>query len=290
MHLLKRILLLSLTNLLVVFTLSIVFSVFNISPYLSDFGIDYTQLMIFCLLWGLGGSFISLLLSKTMAKWMMGIKIISRDDGEFQKIYEKIEKISKKNDLKMPEVGIYNSKEMNAFATGPSKNNSLVAISTGLIEKLNDEEVEGVIGHEIAHIKNGDMITMTIIQGVINAFVMFLARVIAWGISSRNSDEDSSGSYFLTRFILEIVLSIFGLILVNYFSRIREFKADLKSAENLGKEKMISALKALQNNIYEEKGQALNTLKITNKPNKFISLFSTHPSLEDRIKTLENIK
>ena len=187
----------------------------------------------------------------------------------------------------MPEVGWYPSPEVNAFATGPTKSRALVAVSAGLLEKMDRAEVEGVLGHEIAHIANGDMVTMTLVQGVINALVMFLARVIAFFLANRGRDSNAAPSYFVV-FILEIALSALGMIAVAAFSRYREYRADAGGAELAGRQKMISALEALQRTtrLVDLTGkESLATLKISGK-RKF-SLFSTHPPLEERIARLK---
>jgi hypothetical protein len=196
---LKRIGLFLAVNALVVITISVILNLLGVKPYLTPYGLDYQSLMIFCLIWGMGGAFISLALSRVMAKWMMGVQIIPPDtrDPELQGLVQMVHEMSRAARLPaMPEVGIYESPEVNAFATGPTKARSLVAVSSGLLHRMGKEEVRGVIGHEVAHIANGDMVTMTLIQGVVNAFVMFLARAIAYALTmSRGQDsEERSGT------------------------------------------------------------------------------------------------
>jgi heat shock protein HtpX len=295
----KRIVLFLLTNILVIAMISIIFHVFGIEPYITPYGLNYESLMIFCLVWGMGGAFISLALSKTMAKFGMGVKIIdpNTSDQSMQQIIQMVHTCSKGAGLsKMPEVGIFESPEPNAFATGATKNRSLVAVSTGLLQRMNRDEVEGVIGHEVAHIANGDMVTMALVQGVVNAFVMFLARAIAFAISNLGSRDRNAGggmstiSYYITVFVLEMVFMILGSIVVAWFSRAREFRADEGGARLAGRDKMKSALQALQRN-YEivdphSAKPAFNSMKISGHPSRFAALFSTHPPLSERIARL----
>lgn len=260
-------------------------------------GIDYTALMSFCLVWGMGGAFMSLALSRVMAKWMLGVRVITPNthDQTEREIYSIVEHLAKSASLpKTPEVGIYNSPEVNAFATGPTKSRALVAVSAGLLSRMNRSEIEGVIGHEIAHIANGDMVTMTLIQGVINAFVMALARIFAFGISQfLRSDDDDGPSPFVNMllvFFFEIVLSLLGVIVVSFFSRMREFRADKGGAQYAGRDKMIAALTGLKRSVemIDPRNASLATLKISGKKTGgFVSLFATHPNLDDRIRRLK---
>lgn len=293
----KRIMLFLGVNLLIMVSISFILNLLNVQPYLSSVGLDIKSLMIFCLVWGMGGSLISLLLSKTMAKMAMGVKVITpnqaREDYEV-KLVALVHQLARKAGIeKMPEVGIYQSPEINAFATGPTKNNALVAVSTGLLDNMNLEEVEGVLGHEVAHIANGDMVTMTLLQGIVNAFVMFLARIIAFAITStqkNNGERNSPGiMYPIVVFVLEMILMVLGMIVVAWFSRYREYRADEGGAKLAGKQKMISALSALRE-VYgkapEENEPKVAALKISGKYG-LLKLFSTHPDLEDRIKNLQ---
>jgi heat shock protein HtpX len=222
----KRIFLFLATNLAIVLTLSIVMSLLGIGRYGAG-GMDIGSLAVLCLVWGMGGSFLSLQMSRWIAKQSTGMQLVNGQTGhrDADWIYSTVERLSRQANLPMPEVGIYDSPEVNAFATGPSKSRSLVAVSTGLMRSMRPEEVEGVLGHEIAHIGNGDMVTMTLLQGVINAFVMFFARLIASLLRS----NDSRGSYamsFMVVIVLEIVLGILGSLITAWFSRQREFRAD----------------------------------------------------------------
>ena len=188
MNFLKRFGMLILVNALIMITINIILNVLGVQPYLQSYGINYGSLMAFCLVWGFGGAFISLLMSKFMAKMMMGVEIIEPDarEPEAQWLVQTVYRLARNANLsKMPEVGFFQSEEMNAFATGPSRSNSLVAVSTGLMRKMNKDEVEGVLAHEIAHVANGDMVTMTLVNGVVNAFVLFLARLIGHILSTK---------------------------------------------------------------------------------------------------------
>ncbi len=291
----KRIFLFLIVNMLIMGTISILVNVLGLSPYLQDKGINYKSLMIFCLIWGFGGAFISLLLSRVMAKWMMGVKVIDPDTaiGASRTLLQTVHRLAMQAGFsKMPEVGIYESPEVNAFATGPSRSRSLVAVSSGLLHQMKPQEVEGVLGHEIAHIANGDMVTMTLLQGVINAFVMFIARVAAFAISQGVKENSRFMVRMLTTIALDIVLGLLGSMVVAAFSRHREFHADQGGANLAGKGNMIAALKALQNstNLIETKrAPSLATLKISGKRSGFLSLFSTHPPLEKRIERLSQI-
>jgi heat shock protein HtpX len=292
----KRIALFMLTNILVMVTISIVINVLGIKPYMTAYGINYESLMIFCAIWGMGGAFISLLMSKQMAKWMMGVKIVDVNtrDPNLRELVNTVHRLSQAAHLpKMPEVGIYDSPEVNAFATGPSKSNSLVAVSTGLLQRMRKNEVEGVLGHEVAHIANGDMVTMTLIQGVVNAFVMFFARILAYAISNAmRSDNDRGPSYgiqMLLTIVFDIMFSILGSMVVAAFSRWREFRADRGSAQLAGREKMIAALEALggTSRSVDNEQKAFASLKINgHEPKGLMALFMTHPSLSDRIERL----
>ncbi len=278
-------------------TVSIILSLIGANAYLTPYGLNYESLAIFCLVWGFVGSGISLLLSKFMAKTMMGVKIVD-NRGQYSDLVMKVHQLSKQAGLtKMPEVGVYDSPEVNAFATGPSKNNSLVAVSTGLLNQMNADEVEGVLAHEVAHIANGDMVTMALIQGVVNAFVMFFARIAAFAISQAMASKDSEERnpspmvYHITVFVCEIFFSFLGMFVVAYFSRQREFRADFGSAKIGGKAKMIAALKRLQQKIdlVDDSQDSVKCMKIASKKG-LMSFLSTHPSLNERIATLERAR
>jgi len=297
----KRILIFSLTNILVVITLSIVLRIIGADRYITAYGLNYGSLFMFCLVWGMGGAFISLGISRMMAKWAMGVHVIDpRNPGEFSDLVNTVHQFAQKAGLPaMPEVGVYESPEINAFATGPSKSRSLVAVSTGLLQRMDRDQLQGVLGHEIAHIANGDMVTMTLIQGVINAFVMFFARIIGYAISGalrgKNSEgESNAGSFwmnYLVVTVLEIVFGLLGYLVVAWFSRQREFRADHGGAEYAGRGKMIGALQQL-NKFYgrlpeTETRASIATLKISGKQGGLLALMATHPPLEERIARLQ---
>jgi heat shock protein HtpX len=297
----KRIFLFIVLNFLVVLMISFVLNIFNVRPYLNANGIDYNSLLIFCLIWGMGGAFISLALSRIMAKWMMGVKVIDphTKNSEEHQLLDTVYRLARKAGLTtMPEVGIYSSNEVNAFATGPSKSRSLVAVSTGLLNRMQESEIEGVLGHEISHVANGDMVTMTLLQGVVNAFVMFLARVLAYVISGLGKNRENSGgvtmSYILLVYLFEIVFMILGSLVVAAYSRYREFRADAGGAHLAGKHAMISSLqslRALQEIKDPRENPAMAAFKISHQGRKgLLRLFASHPPLEERIERLQNMK
>ncbi len=288
-------------NLLVVVTISTILSLLNVQPYLNAKGLNYESLIIFCLIWGMGGAFISLAISRMMAKWMMGVQVIPPDtpDRELRELVQMVHEMAMAARLPaLPEVGIYESDEVNAFATGPSKSRSLVAVSTGLLRRMRREEVKGVLGHEVAHIANGDMVTMTLIQGVVNAFVMFLARVIAFALTmTRGQDNEGQQgtplSFYLVQSVLEMVFMVLGSMVVAWFSRQREYRADLGGARLAGRHNMIQALQELQRTfeaVDPAAQPAVQSLKISGRPSRFMKLFSTHPPLEERIERLQRNK
>lgn len=294
----KRIFLFGLVNVAMMVTISFVLAILGVGPYLTKSGLNYSSLAVFCLIWGMGGAFFSLMISRIMAKWMMGVQVIDpTNSGQYSELVQTVHNLSRAARLpKMPEVGIYESPEVNAFATGPSKSRSLVAVSTGLLRSMNRAEVEGVLAHEVAHIANGDMVTMTLVQGIVNAFVMFLARIAAFAISTalanRNSDSDEAPAspmvFHMVTMLFEIVLGLFGTMVVAYFSRAREFRADAGGATLAGREKMRAALQRLAGNLdrIDNSHESLATLKISGRPGGFMALFSTHPPLEERIRRL----
>jgi heat shock protein HtpX len=287
----KRIFLFLLTNLAVVLTLSVVLSVLGVGRYVGPNGLDMRALAVFCLVWGMGGAFISLQMSRWMAKRATGLQLIDgrTGRGDLDWVYATVARLTQQANLPMPEVGVYDSAEVNAFATGPSKKRSLVAVSTGLLRAMRQDEVEGVLAHEVAHIANGDMVTMTLLQGVMNAFVMFLARIIAFALASRGEREDRGGGVsYLVVFMLEIVLGILGSLVTAWFSRQREFRADHGGATLAGRNKMIGALRRLAVNreLVDPSHAALATAKI-NGTKGWMVFFSTHPPLEARIAALE---
>jgi heat shock protein HtpX len=283
----KRIFLFLLTNLAIVLTLTIVVSVLGVAG-----GPDLGSLAVFCLIWGMGGAFISLQMSRWIAKRATGVRLIDGRSGNAQLdwLYQTVERLTRQANLPMPEVGVYESGEVNAFATGPSKSRSLVAVSAGLMRAMKEDEIEGVLAHEVSHIVNGDMVTMTLLQGVMNAFVMFFARVIA-SVLVRSDDNrrGGGGMYFLVVIVLQIVLGILASVITAWFSRYREYRADAGGAHLAGRERMLGALRRLAANheLVDTRHQALATMKISDLP-AWTSLLSTHPPLEDRIAALQN--
>ncbi len=290
----KRIALFVITNIMVMITITVVLRVLGIGNYLTPYGLDYSALAAFCLVWGFAGAFISLAISRIMAKMFMGVKVVDPNNpGQYSGLVEMVHRLSREAGLPaMPEVGIYESPEVNAFATGPTKSRSLVAVSTGLLRRMDRDQVEGVIGHEVAHIANGDMVTMTLVQGVVNAFVMFFARVLAYAISQAlaRGERASPMVHFVLVMVFQIALSFLGMFIVSWFSRQREFRADASSARLAGRHKMVSALQGLMRNQNVESTEdqgALATLKIHGRGSRLMSLLSTHPPLEERIARLQ---
>lgn len=298
MKIAKRVVLFLLTNFLIIITLSTVMQLLGVQPYLTQKGINYQSLMIFCAIWGFGGAFISLAISRMMAKWMMGVKVINPNSANSHEawLYNKVQQLAKQAGIKgEPEVGIYESPDVNAFATGPTQNRSLVAVSTGLLHQMDRDGVEGVLAHEVAHIANGDMVTMTLVQGVVNAFVMFFARIIAWSLSQFVDEEKRGIVNFFAVFVLEIVLGLMGMVVVAGFSRYREYRADAGGATLVGKGKMIGALASLQRSMNQmvqlpEEPKALASFKISTPGRSgLMALLASHPPLEERIARLKQV-
>ncbi len=288
----KRILLFLVTNLAVVAVLGIVLNVLT-----AVFGINMRGsggLLLMAAVFGFGGSIISLLISKWMAKRSYGVQVIEdpRTEMEFW-LVSTIRRQAQEAGIGMPEVGIYDSPEMNAFATGASRDNSLVAVSSGLLHSMSRDEAEAVLAHEVSHIANGDMVTLTLIQGVVNTFVIFFARVVAGLISNffRNDEEESSAGggmvYYLIVFALEMVFGILASMIVMWFSRQREFRADAGSAKLAGRDKMIAALERLRHGHESQLDGSMMAFGINGK-RSMSELFMSHPPLEQRIEALKN--
>lgn len=289
----KRVLLFAGVNALILLSLSLVASLV-VGGTGGAVYID-PSIIVFYSIIGFGGAFVSLAMSRITAKWMMGVKVIDpqTQHAEERNMLELVYRLAREAGLKtMPEVGIYESQEVNAFATGPTKSRSLVAVSTGLLNRMDAAAVEGVLGHEITHIANGDMVTMTLLQGLINTMVLIAARVIASLIASRFDERSRGGVRYLTYIVLQLVLSFFGSMVVCYFSRWREFRADAGGARVAGRDRMLSGLKSLRQ-VYgdvDDNQQALSTLKISGHSTRTLAaLFATHPPLEERIRRLENL-
>ena len=287
----KRILLLILTNVLVVALLGIVASILGVNRYITGNGLNLGALLGFALIMGFGGAFISLLMSKFIAKQTTdGIRMIDNpQNSDEQWIVNTVRKFADKAQIKMPEVAIFDG-EPNAFATGAFKDSALVAVSTGLLQGMTHEEIEAVIAHEVAHIANGDMVTMTLIQGVMNTFVVFLSRAIGYAIDTLLSkDDERPGTgigYLVTTFILDMLFGFLAGIVVAWFSRQREFRADAGAAQLMGrKEPMVHALARLGGMAPGELPKTAAALGIAGGIG---SLFSTHPPIEERIASLQN--
>lgn len=295
---LKRLGLLLLTNLLVITTIGITWSILSTFFNLSAYG-NLVHLLVYCAVIGMVGSFISLFLSKFMAKKMMGVQIISPDvaDPTLRSLVLRVHALAEKAGLpKMPEVGIFETDEVNAFATGPSRSNSLVAVSTGLLRRMESREVDGVLGHEVAHIANGDMVTMTLIQGVVNTFALFFSRILASLIADGVDQKYRGVVHFICIIIGDILFTLLGSIVVNFYSRRREYRADRGGAHLSSQENMVSALqrlKMLSGPAPEGSDRdAFATLKISsgNRHGGLAALLMTHPHLEDRIAALQSRK
>ena len=287
----KRILLFVATNLAVVLVLGIVSRLLGVDRFLTANGLNLGALLGFALVMGFGGAIISLLMSKPMAKWSAGVQVIEQPRNQDEAwIVDTVRKLADKAGIGMPEVGIFEG-DPNAFATGAFRDSALVAVSTGLLYSMNKEEVEAVIGHEVAHIANGDMVTMTLIQGVMNTFVVFLSRVVGYAVDSflRKNDEENTGpgiGYFVTTIVLDIVLGFLAAIIVAWFSRQREFRADAGAAQLMGrKQPMINALARLGGLHSGELPKSVAAMGIAGGIGQ---LFSTHPPIEERIAALQN--
>jgi heat shock protein HtpX len=295
---LRRIGFFLLVNLGVMITLSLLINLLGLDRYLYQSGLDVTALLGFSLVWGMGGAFISLLMSRFIAKMAMGVHVIDpqrASEGE-RHLLSMVEQLVRNAGLKsMPEVGIYDSPEVNAFATGPTQSRALVAVSRGLLERMDSEEVEGVLSHEITHIANGDMVTLTLIQGVVNAFSIFLSRIISFALANASSSRDnregfSRGIYFVSTMVFDIVFTLLGSMVVAYFSRIREFRADAGGAKIGGRQNMIHALEALKRTLPVadiSAKPAYRAMRISSSRSGWMSLFATHPPLDERIARLQ---
>jgi len=289
----KRIVLLVLTNVLVVVVLGVVASLLGVNQYLTGSGLNLGLLLGYALVIGFGGAFISLLISKPLAKWSSGVQLIEQPQNADEAwIVQTVQKLSQQAGIGMPEVGIFEG-EPNAFATGAFRDSALVAVSTGLLQGMTRDEVEAVLGHEVAHIANGDMVTMTLIQGVMNTFVVFLSRVIGYAVDSflRKNDEERSGpgiGYYVTTIVLDIVLGFAAAMVVAWFSRQREFRADAGAAQLMGnRQPMINALARLGGMTPGELPKSVAAFGIAGGIGQ---LFSTHPPIEERIAALRDAR
>jgi heat shock protein HtpX len=287
----KRIVLFVLTNLAVMLVLGLVVNLLGLNRFLSANGLSVGGLLGFSLVMGFGGALISLLMSKPMAKWSTRAQVINdSQDPTHMWIVQTVARFSDKAGIRMPEVAIYEG-EPNAFATGAFRNSALVAVSTGLLESMQRQEVEAVIGHEVAHVANGDMVTMTLIQGVMNTFVVFISRIVGYFVDKvvlRNQDDAPGIGYYATTIVLDILLGVLAAIIVAWFSRQREFRADAGAAELMGrKEPMIGALARLGGLDPGEMPKSVQTMGINGRPSGMMALFSSHPPIEERIAALQ---
>jgi heat shock protein HtpX len=287
----KRIFLFIVTNLAVMLVLGIAANVLGLNRFLTANGLNLGSLLGFAAVMGFGGAIISLLISKPMAKWTTGAQVINDSrEPTHAWLVDTVRRFADKASIGMPEVAIYDGAP-NAFATGAFKNSALVAVSTGLLQSMTREEVEAVIGHEVAHVANGDMVTMTLIQGVMNTFVVFLSRVIGYVVDKvilRNDREGPGIGYMVTTFIMDMVLGVLAAIIVAWFSRQREFRADAGSAQLVGrKQPMINALARLGGLDPGDMPKALQSMGISSRPGGVMALFSTHPPMEERIARLQ---
>jgi heat shock protein HtpX len=285
----KRIVLFLVTNLAVMLVLSVVLNVLGVDRFLAESGINYQMLLVFSLVVGFGGATISLLISKPMAKWSTGAQVIDGSEGPEQRwLVDTVRRLADKAGIGMPEVAYYEG-EPNAFATGAFKNSALVAVSTGLLQSMSRDEVEAVLGHEVSHVANGDMVTLTLIQGVVNTFVVFLARIVGYIVDKAvfKTERGIGPGYYVTVIVCEILFSVLASLIVAWFSRQREFRADAGSAQLLGSSRpMINALGRLGGLEPGALPQSIATSGINDKPG-FMALFSTHPPIEVRIAALQ---
>jgi heat shock protein HtpX len=291
----KRIFLFVLTNIAIVATLSIVLSILGVAGYINlDGSLNLAALAVFCFVYGMGASFISLLLSRFLAKRALGVQLVNGQTGnpDLDWLYTTVERLARQANLpKTPEIGFYDSPEVNAFATGPSRSRSLVAVSSGLFRAMSRPEVEAVLAHEVSHVANGDMVTMTLLQGVVNAFVMFFARIAGHVVRQTVDSRYANILAFVVTIVLQIALGILGMLVVSWFSRRREFRADAGGGELAGRQNMAQALRRLQSTIekVDNSTPALASFKIAGRPG-WMELFSSHPPLEKRIEALQSIE
>ena len=285
----KRIVLFLVTNFAVMLVLSVVLNVLGVDRFLTANGLNVGMLLVFSLVVGFGGSIISLLISKPMAKWSTGARVINGSEGAEERwLVNTVTRLAAKAGIGMPEVACYEG-EPNAFATGAFKNSALVAVSSGLLQAMSREEVEAVLGHEIAHVANGDMITLTLVQGVVNTFVAFFARIVGYLVDKLvfRTERGTGPGYFITVIVCQIVFSILASMIVAWFSRRREFRADAGSAQLLGSgAPMVRALARLGGLAPGELPKSMAASGISDKPG-FMALFSTHPPIEERIAALQ---
>ncbi len=286
----KRIFLFLLTNLAIVAVLSVTMRLLGVEPYLNANGLNLNALFTFALVMGMGGSFISLMLSKWMAKMSVGAVVIETPSDPTERwLVDTVARQAKQAGIGMPEVAIFETGDVNAFATGMNRDNALVAVSTGLLQSMSRQEAEAVLGHEITHVANGDMVTLALIQGVVNTFVMFLSRVIGYTVDKVvfKTERGTGPAFFITMIISELVLGILASIIVMWFSRQREFRADRGGATLSSKQNMISALERLQAVHTAPLPERMAAFGISGGNSGLMRLFMTHPPLEERIAALK---
>jgi heat shock protein HtpX len=287
----RRIVYFLITNLAIMVVLGIVLRILGVEPYITPYGLNYQSLLIFAAIFGMGGAFISLALSKWSAKRLTRAQVITAPENETERwLVRTISELATRAGIGMPEVAVYPSDDMNAFATGMRRNNSLVAVSSGMLRRMDKEKIRAVLAHEVAHIQNGDMITLALIQGVVNTFVIFFARVIGYTVDRvilRNERGHGIG-FWLTTIIAEIFLSILASLIVFWFSRRREYRADSGAADFVGKKPMIGALESLKASIQQPHlPDQMAAFGISGgKKRGLAALFATHPDLDDRIRAL----
>ncbi len=290
----KRVLLFVVTNIAVILVLSIVVKIVGADQFLYANGINYVSLLIFAAIFGFGGSFISLAISKWMAKWSTGAQVIVQPRSEAEIwLVNTVKKQASMAGIGMPEVAVFESDSPNAFATGMNRNSALVAVSTGLLHTMTRNEVEAVLGHEISHVANGDMITLSLIQGVVNTFVIFISRVVGYFVDRvvLKNEEGHGIGFFITTIVAQIVFGILASVIVMWFSRQREYRADEGGAKLAGAGNMIAALESLQRSAHEPLPDQMKAFGISGKPSTsgLKLLFMTHPPLEDRIAALKRL-
>jgi heat shock protein HtpX len=296
-HTMKRVLLFLATNLAIIVVASITLSILGVGSFLDETGtgLNLQNLLIFCLVFGMAGSFISLLLSKKIAKWSMKVKIIDQPQNSQEEwLVRTVESQAREAGIGMPEVGIFQAQQANAFATGANRNKALVAVSSGMMQRFDRDEIEAVLGHEVGHVANGDMITLALIQGVVNTFVMFLARIVGFVVDRvvLKNEEGLGIGYFITTILTEIVLAILASTIVFWFSRKREFVADRAGARLASRQGMINALQRLkaESKVPNQLPESMQAFGITGgKKGGLKALFMTHPPLEERIAALQNL-
>lgn len=288
----RRVIYFLITNIAILIVLGIVLRLLGIEPYLTPYGLNYQSLLIFAAVFGMGGAFLSLALSKWSAKRLTGAKVISEPSNEAERwLVRTVSELAAKSGIGMPEVAVYPADDLNAFATGMRRDSALVAVSAGMLRQMDQEQVRAVLAHEVAHVKNGDMVTLALIQGVVNTFVIFFARVIGHTVDRvvfRNERGHGMG-FWITTIIAEIFLAILASIVVFWFSRMREYRADNGAAELTGKRPMIEALEALKASIRQPHlPDQMAAFGISGSKKRGLSaLFATHPDLDDRIAALE---